>query len=300
MTITIDNITDEDIELYLYSFQLHQFLREETKVTLTPRGITAQTAQVVQNNPFDDLFSLAEPATTNHSEPHKSTDADLYIAFSMYYENFYADRIKDGDTIRWQIINKNFDVSRSIPLSGLVRDPDVHKVIHNYVESLDEITKAIYKSYILRILMFGLFYRANKSIETDKKILLYPFVRHSTLLIVPHIKQVRYGIGTNFVYTVGEEEITVLNRREDIIFKIKPIAYSDICHHRIDVAVYGDLCEYICEHYPNKEYRIDYDALAKFSTRITRPKRSPQKVGKPIMEVCISDVKEDIDDELPF
>ena len=295
MTITIDNITDEDIELYLYSFQLHQFLREETKVTLTPRGITKQ---VVQNDPFADLFSLTDPATVD--EPPKSADADLYIAFSMYYEKFYADRIKDGDTIRWQIINKNFDVSRSIPMSGLLRDPDVHKIIHSYVESLDEITKAIYKSYILRILMFGLFYRANKSVETDKKILLYPFVRHSTLLIVPHIKQVRYGIGTNFVYTVGEEEITVLNRREDIIFKIKPIAYSDICHHRIDVAVYGDLCEYICEHYPNKEYRIDYNALAKFSTRITRPKRSPRKVGKPIMEVNIIDVKEDIDDELPF
>ena len=148
--------------------------------------------------------------------------------------------------------------------------------------------------------MFGLFYRANKSVETDKKILLYPFVRHSTLLIVPHIKQVRYGIGTNCVYTAGEEEITVLNRREDIIFKIKPIAYSDICHHRLDVAVYGDLCEYICEHYPNREYRIDYDALAKFSTRVTRPKKSPAKVGKPIMSVNIIDVKEDIDDELPF
>ena len=295
MTITIDNITDEDIELYLYSFQLHQFPREETKVTLTPRGIPAQ---VVQNDPFDDL--IAEPVNTPKREPYKSTDADLYIAFSMYYEKFYADRIKDGDTIKWQILNKNFDVARSIPLSGLVRDPDVHKVIHSYVESLDEITKAIYKSYILRLIMFGLFYRTNKHIETEKKILLYPFMYNSTLLIVPHIKQVRYGIGTNFVYTVGEEEITVLNRREDIIFKIKPITYSDICHHRINVSVYGDLCEYICEHYPNKEYRIDYNALAKFSTRITRPRRSPAKVGRPIMEVNINDVKEDIDDELPF
>lgn len=295
MTITIDNITDEDIELYLYSFQLHQFLREEAKVTLKPTGLTAQ---VVQNDPFADLFSLAEPETVN--EPPKSADADLYIAFSMYYEKFYADRIKDGDTIRWQIINKNFDVSRSIPMSGLLRDPDVHKVIHIYVESLDEITKAIYKSYILRLIMFGLFYRANKHIETEKKILIYPFMRHSTLLIVPHIKQVRYGIGTNFVYTVGEEEITVLNRREDIIFKIKPTAYSDICHHRIDVAVYGDLCEYICEHYPNKEYQIDYNALAKFSTRVTRLKKSPAKVGKPIMEVSVSGVDEDIDDIFPF
>lgn len=291
MTITLDDITDEDIELYLYSFQLHQFLREETKVTLTPRGI------VNNNNPFP----IAVPvATVTHSEPYKSTDADLYIAFSMYYEKFYADRIKDGDTIKWQILNKNFDVARSIPLSGLVRDPDVHKVIHSYVESLDEITKAIYKSYILRILMFGLFYRANKSIETDKKILLYPFVRHSTLLIVPHIKQVRYGIGTNFMYIAGEEEITILNRREDIIFKIKPIAYSDICHHRFDVGVYGELCEYIYEQYPNKDYRIDYNALAKFSTRVTRPRRSPAKVGRPIMEVTVSGADEDIDDILPF
>lgn len=281
MTITVDDITDEDIELYLYSFQLHRFLREETK--------------------DDNPFSIAVPvATVTHSEPYKSTDADLYIAFSMYYEKFYAGRIKDGDTIKWQILNKNFDVARSIPLSGLVKDPDVHKVIHSYVESLDVITKAMYKSYILRILMFGLFYRANKSIETDKKILLYPFVKRSTLLIVPHIKQVRYGIGTNFVYTVGEEEITVLNRREDIIFKIKPIAYSDICHHRIDVAVYGDLCEYICEHYPNKEYQIDYNALAKFSTRVTRLKKSPAKVGKPIMEVSLSGVDADIDDIFPF
>lgn len=281
MTITVDDITDEDIELYLYSFQLHRFLREETK--------------------DDNPFSIAVPvATVTHSEPYKSTDADLYIAFSMYYEKFYAGRIKDGDTIKWQILNKNFDVARSIPLSGLVKDPDVHKVIHSYVESLDVITKAMYKSYILRILMFGLFYRANKSIETDKKILLYPFVKRSTLLIVPHIKQVRYGIGTNFVYTVGEEEITILNRREDIIFKIKPTTYSDICHHRIDVAVYGDLCEYICEHYPNKEYQIDYNALAKFSTRVTRLKKSPAKVGKPIMEVSVSGVDEDIDDIFPF
>lgn len=281
MTITVDDITDEDIELYLYSFQLHRFLREETK--------------------DDNPFSIAVPvATVTHSEPYKSTDADLYIAFSMYYEKFYAGRIKDGDTIKWQILNKNFDVARSIPLSGLVKDPDVHKVIHSYVESLDVITKAMYKSYILRILMFGLFYRANKSIETDKKILLYPFVKRSTLLIVPHIKQVRYGIGTNFVYTVGEEEITILNRREDIIFKIKPTTYSDICHHRIDVAVYGDLCEYICEHYPNKEYQIDYNALAKFSTRVTRLKKSPAKVGKPIMEVSLSGVDADIDDIFPF
>lgn len=295
MTITIDDITDEDIELYLYTFQLHQFLREETKVTLTPRGLTTQ---VVQNNPFDDL--IAEPVNTTKREPYKSTDADLYIAFSMYYEKFYSDRIKDGDTIKWQILNKNFDVARSIPLSGLVRVLDVHKVIHSYVESLDEITKAIYKSYILRILMFGLFYRANKSIETDKKILLYPFVKHSTLLIVPHIKQVRYGIGTNFMYIAGEEEITILNRREDIIFKIKPIAYSDICHHRFDVGVYGELCEYICEQYPNKDYRIDYNTLAKFSTRVTRPRRSPAKVGRPIMEVTVSGADEDIDDILPF
>lgn len=283
MTITIDNITDEDIELYLYSFQLHQFLREETKVTLT---------------------NLFQPVAIKpvQSEPVSSTDADLYIAYSMYYEKFYSDRIKDGDTIKWQIINKNFDVSRSIPMSGLLRDPDIHKVIHSYVESLDEISKAIYKSYILRILMFGLFYRTNKNIETEKKILLYPFVRHSTLLIVPHIKQVRYGIGTSFVYTVGGEEITILNRREDIIFKIKPIAYSDICHHRIDVGVYGELCEYILEHYPNKDYQIDYNALAKFSTRVTHPKKIPLKVGKPIMEVIFSDSNDDddIDEALPF